>query len=206
MPTRPPSAFEPDLAFPAMDHTPGGAKSCQFSHDLAQAVLDALDAGWPLARILALPDMPSRRTLYDWRLRHPAFEMAWMQIRARQARERRRAFTAREDARRVLQASGLLGAKPGRKSTYTPARGDAFCELLLQGLTLREIAARPGMPAVAMVYRWLRNHPEFRTAYAVALELREELAADQAIAGGYPGRWTGGRPGQLRPHVWLQAD
>lgn len=193
-----------------MDHSVGGRKEDQYSLVLAGAVLERLAAGWTVDAILAVPDMPCRRTLYDWRLRHPEFDVAWAEIRAHQAAARRRRLTAAEDSRAAREAARARHegrpprAKSGRKSTYTPDRAEAFCERLVEGFTLREIAALPGMPAVAMVYRWLRNHPEFRRAYVVALRMREELAADAVLEGRRPDRWTGGRPGQLRPDVWTE--
>jgi hypothetical protein len=199
-----------------MDHATGGWKDCQCSVGAVRSILTHLERGAGVDQILALPNMPSRRTLYDWLQREPEFADAWDEIRREQAAARRAAVAAIEPARRAREAARAAAEgrpprrKCGRKSTYTPARGQALCELIGQGLSLREIARRPGMPGAATVYVWLRNHPEFRTMYVYAVGLRdfilEETRIDVALSVGYAGRATvaqlAKQASDHRPKVW----
>jgi len=67
------------------------------------------------------------------------------------------------------------------------------------GLTCREASARPGMPSPPMVYRWLRNHSEFRALYVGALQFREEMLCDQVLA--LAERATPARVGAIRRRI-----
>lgn len=197
-------------AMPGMDHRIGGRKPCQYTVPMGDLILARLAAGWTVDHLCADRHMPSRRTLYDWLERHPEFEDGWRDIRRLQAAARRHIHTRREDARPPGRG------KPGRRSTYTPERGRAFCDLLIRGLTLRQIARIPGQPAVAMVYRWLRNHPPFRHDYVLAMRLREDVLFDRMLDRGRtaaPDTWPAarhacwalkGRIGALRPDVWTE--
>lgn len=199
-----------DAQPPPMDHSIGGPKPCQYSHAMAWIILARVERGESVQQIAADPRMPSYRTIYDWLEWSPDFAQAWDEMRAEQAAARRKALLAPRPA--------PPGRKRGRKSTYTPKVADAWCELIEAGYTLREAAAVPGMPAVAMVHRWVRNHPEFRRAYEAALHVREmfleeeafefaryanpfELASAKAAV-----RRIEGRIGALRPDVWRWWD
>ena len=222
---RPDMAPHPDDpvggALPGMDHRMGGRKPCQYTASMGDLILARLAGGWTVDRICADPHMPSRRTLYDWMERNPEFEDGWRDVRRLQAAARRHLHVRREDARRVAREAAVEAGRPppgkrGRKSSYTPERGRAFCELVWRGLTLRRIARIPGQPAVAMVYRWLRNHPEFRHDYVLALRLREDALIDRMLDRGRGVTLDGlpaarlacwnlkGRIGRLRPQVWME--
>jgi hypothetical protein len=205
-----------DVELPPMDHAVGGHKTSQYSDAAARVALARAARGETIAAILAVPGMPSRRTLYDWIRDVPRFGEAWRGMRDRQALARQSAVQDAEPLRAIhafldAEARGRQpGLKRGRKSTYTRRVAEAWCELIADGATLREAAARPGMPAVAMIYRWLRNHPEFRDMYKAAAEFRDMVLREEAVdLAGSQGAGARGpvdalraRADALRPDVW----
>jgi hypothetical protein len=176
-----------DQTPPPMDQRIGAFQPCQYSERMARIILARLERGDTVAQIVADRRFPSRRTLYDWLQRHADFGEAWAEVRRDIARSKRRRVAElgegvqRWEAIRARAEGRAPRRKPGRKSTYTPQRGEAYCELIVQGFSTREASARPGMPAPAMVYRWLRNHPDFRELYLAAVEGREDLLADRVL-------------------------
>ena len=185
-----PLDFDPadaDAQAPPMDHRVSAGQSSQYSDAAARIVLARAARGDTIDAILAAPNMPCRRTLYDWIRDVPRFGHAWQAMRGRQALRRQRAVEDAEPMRAVVaaylaDATGWpLRAKAGRKSTYSRAAAEAWCDLIVGGATLGEAAAKPGMPSPPMVYRWLRNHPEFRQMYVHATEARDWVLQDQAI-------------------------
>jgi hypothetical protein len=172
---------------PPMDHAIGGRKPSQYSDAMARIILARIEDGEAVTSIAADPDMPAYKTIYDWRKRHPRFGRAWAEMRADEALRRRRAAAGREANRAAWEKlrAGVEGRAPrrkaGRRSTYTSEVGRAYCALIFQGLTLRQASARPGMPDRPMVYRWLRNHPQFREWYREAMWLRDQEMSDRIM-------------------------
>lgn len=73
--------------------------------------------------------------------------------------------------------------KGGRPPIFTPKLATAFCELLMEGATLREACAGKGMPSVKTVMRWLHDDTGgFRQQYARAREVQAELDVDDQVA------------------------
>jgi GrpB-like predicted nucleotidyltransferase (UPF0157 family) len=171
-PNAPAARLEP----PPMDHSIGGWKWCQYSPQTARIILARIEAGETVRQVAADPAMPSYRTLYDWLDRIPEFADAYNELRRERARARREEIARREQGAR---ADGRR--KAGRKSTWTFERGEAFCDLIFQGLSTRAACARPGMPDPPMVHRWLRNHPEFRARYLTVVQIRDFRLCDQVI-------------------------
>jgi len=136
-------------------------------------------------QVAADPAMPSYRTIYDWIDAEPEFGEAWNEMRRERAAARRQELIRREPAAREAETRRALAEgrqprkKTGRKSTWTLARGEAFCDLIHEGLSTRAASARPGMPDGPMVHRWLRNHPEFRKSYVRAVQHRAFRLADE---------------------------
>ena len=57
----------------------------------------------------------------------------------------------------------------GRPIGYTPEIADRICTLIAEDeLSLRQICAQDGLPAIATVYEWFRKFPEFAEQYARA--------------------------------------
>jgi hypothetical protein len=56
-----------------------------------------------------------------------------------------------------------------------------ICDLIGDGESLRSICAGAGMPDRATVFRWLARHPDFRTWYTIARELRMDELLYEAV-------------------------
>ena len=67
----------------------------------------------------------------------------------------------------AIQAPPLTG----RPSTYTKAKAREICELLSEGVPLREICRKDGMPAWRTVYDWMAKDEELSTSIAHARDL-----------------------------------
>jgi|GEM_PF-5648903 len=187
-----PERVPPHLRPSPMDHTIGGDKPSQYSRGMAGIILARARAGETLKQITADPAMPSHRTLYDWLDQHVGFGAAWSIMRRDQARARRREALLRE-ARRLAAREVEPRRRSGRRTTFTPERGEAFCDLIRQGFSARAAARRPGMPSLNTVYYWLRRHPEFQGGYVEACRARDfriwldlTVLADEANLAGLP--------------------
>lgn len=69
----------------------------------------------------------------------------------------------------------------GRPSEFTPEKGDAICERLVEGESLRSICLSDDMPAASTVCRWLANNEAFRKQYACAREAQADTLADESL-------------------------
>jgi len=69
----------------------------------------------------------------------------------------------------------------GRPSGYTQKIADTICEMMADGMSVREICAMDDMPSKSMVFRWLGQHESFRDRYARACEARSEHMADEIL-------------------------
>ena len=74
------------------------------------------------------------------------------------------------------------GGRPKGSNTYTPEIGEAICERMVDGESLRSICKDTKMPHKATVLRWLKDGTgaeDFCAQYARARELQADtLAAD----------------------------
>ena len=71
----------------------------------------------------------------------------------------------------------------GRRSAFTNELGEAICSAIADGVSLRAVLARPGMPSKSMVMRWLADerYIEFRDQYACAREDLADKLADEIL-------------------------
>jgi terminase small subunit-like protein len=69
----------------------------------------------------------------------------------------------------------------GRPSAWSPELGKAICALIADGLSLRAICERPGMPDRRTVFRWLGSREEFRHQYSIAREFQADLLFDEIL-------------------------
>lgn len=76
---------------------------------------------------------------------------------------------------------GILLAKTGRPTTYTPELADEICALLAEGKSLRSICRSPLMPAASTVFLWLRTHDVFSEQYARAKEESADALAEELL-------------------------
>lgn len=209
-----------ERAPPLMDHAPGWKPSA-FTWEMGRLILARIEDGETVREIAASPGMPSYATIYRWTHVIAEFGRAW-----REVREKRAAGACWLDEQRAVAKAWMrpherrLADKPprdwiaGRKSTYTPERGEAVCDAIANGASLSEVVARPDMPSFKAVYRWLKRFPEFRAAYAQACVWREEMLHEEALAAAMAatpqtaaaarrrGARLEGRAGRIRPRKY----
>jgi hypothetical protein len=65
--------------------------------------------------------------------------------------------------------------------TYSPELADRVCELMVEGVSLREICGMPGMPSRQSIFNWLEKNEEFRQRYAIARLMQVEYWAHEII-------------------------
>src|SRR5215213_8473767 len=70
----------------------------------------------------------------------------------------------------------------GRPSDYSLELTDEICRQLAEGKSMAEICAKPEMPHVSNIYRWLRRHEDFRERYVLARQQQAHTIADRAVA------------------------
>lgn len=68
-----------------------------------------------------------------------------------------------------------------RPSSFTQAKADLICDLLSDGLSLRQICCMEDMPERNTVFRWLEASPAFQRQYARARELQADHYAEEII-------------------------
>lgn len=61
------------------------------------------------------------------------------------------------------------------------ARGMAVAEQVAEGLSLREIAAQPGMPDPSVVRRWAKLYPDVREALRKAADFRDDALGEEIL-------------------------
>ena len=75
--------------------------------------------------------------------------------------------------------------KAPSRTSYTKAKGDAICERLMLGESLRKITRDEEMPHLATVMRWLQSDEEwgvaFRDQYARARAQQAEFMAETLL-------------------------
>ena len=151
---------------PDFDHT-GGWKPSAYRPSIARVILARVEVGETITSIVADPEMPCRATLYRWLKMHEDFAQTYAEVRRVLAVNTLWSRDHDAAARRGWQAKfGKPRGRPrGQKSRYTLCRAWAFCEAVADGLTLAQMAGDPRLPTPKMVYRWLRQRPEFRAMY-----------------------------------------
>ena len=68
--------------------------------------------------------------------------------------------------------------KGGRPSRYSRELGEAICERLIHGESLRAVCRDPAMPSLATICRWLRADPGFREQYSLLTPMLFTLAGE----------------------------
>lgn len=69
----------------------------------------------------------------------------------------------------------------GRPPIYSQELADKVCERIAEGYSMRTVCAPDDMPAISTVFRWFREHPEFREQYARATEERTEAMSEDIL-------------------------
>lgn len=71
--------------------------------------------------------------------------------------------------------------KGGRPAIYSQELADKVCERIAEGKSMRTVCALDDMPGMSTVFRWFREHPEFREQYARATEERTEAMSEDIL-------------------------
>ena len=72
--------------------------------------------------------------------------------------------------------------KPASEVRYNDKIAARVCaEIASRPVSLCEICRDPDMPAICTVFRWLREHPEFREMYVIAKQEQVELLMEQCL-------------------------
>jgi hypothetical protein len=66
----------------------------------------------------------------------------------------------------------------------TPALQGEITGRIVEGASLRSLAAEPGMPAYRTLVSWIAKRPEFARAVAAACEDRDEWYTDHILMAG----------------------
>jgi hypothetical protein len=66
-------------------------------------------------------------------------------------------------------------------STFTQALADEICERVIDGQSLRTIAADPSMPARSSIIKWLSQNEAFAVQYARAREAQADAMDDEIL-------------------------
>lgn len=69
----------------------------------------------------------------------------------------------------------------GRPSTYNPETARIMCEMLAEGVPLREICRQEGFPAWRTVYDWMAKDPALATAIAYARDVGYDAIAEDCL-------------------------
>lgn len=69
----------------------------------------------------------------------------------------------------------------GRPSKYTEALAERICEMIASGSSLRTVAKTEGMPMVATMFSWMRQHPEFLKQYEQAKQEQADALAEDML-------------------------
>ncbi|PCH81190.1 MAG: terminase small subunit protein [Hyphomicrobiales bacterium] len=72
--------------------------------------------------------------------------------------------------------------KTARKTKFTKKLWNQILEYLMDGLTLRQIANRDGIPSKATIMRWIADFPERKVDYDAARELLIDAMEDEILA------------------------
>jgi len=65
---------------------------------------------------------------------------------------------------------------------YDPELALLICERIARlPLSVLKICDAPDMPGVATIFRWVREHPEFREMYVMAKEIQAEVLLEEAL-------------------------
>lgn len=133
--------------------------SVRYGAETAEEILRRTAAGESLAQICRSPGMPLANTVIGWTKSRPE-------------------FAARMHAARV--AAG--GPFRGRRPLWCLETAQAIYDRVCAGEAVTAICAEPGMPSMATLTNWRRQHPEFAEALDEAYEIRAELQFEKGLA------------------------
>lgn len=102
-------------------------------------------------------------------------------------------------------AEEVKARKPtGRPPLYSEELGEAVCDLVAAGKTVKQIGDTPGMPASSILFRWLDKYPAFRDGYLRARELAAHASESNIMD--YMGRLSIGDLDANAARVLINAE
>lgn len=149
-----------------------GVTMYEYSDALAAEICRRVADGESVSSVARDPRMPSVGAVGRWASRHAGFK-AELKAAMKQARLAERT----SDLARALSPRKRPG---GRRSTYTPAMGEAICARLSNGETLTSIGQDPAMPCFGTMLKWVKRHPEFAGMYVEARQDFADYMLDEA--------------------------
>lgn len=81
----------------------------------------------------------------------------------------------------VMDAEAEVKKRTGRPSSYDPAISLKICELLAEGVPLRQICRMEGMPAWRNIYFWMARDPDLSAHIARAREVGYDNIAEECL-------------------------
>jgi len=72
-------------------------------------------------------------------------------------------------------------SKGGRPSSFTQAKADKICNMLIGGKNIRAICKDDELPSCSTVYKWLADNKQFSEQYAYARELQADILFDEIL-------------------------
>lgn len=70
----------------------------------------------------------------------------------------------------------------GRRSIYTPKLANEIIERISNGEPLKAICRDEHMPTWSVVYRWIRENPDFATGMNIARDMGADAIAEEALS------------------------
>lgn len=81
----------------------------------------------------------------------------------------------------IMDAEAEVKKVTGRPSTYDPKIAHQICEMLSEGIPLREICRQEGFPSYRAVYRWMVADDDLSSHIARAREVGYDQMAEECL-------------------------
>lgn len=81
----------------------------------------------------------------------------------------------------IMDAEAEVKKATGRPSTYDPKIAHQICEMLSEGIPLREICRQEGFPSYRAVYRWMVADDDLSSHIARAREVGYDQMAEECL-------------------------
>ncbi len=84
-------------------------------------------------------------------------------------------------AQQPVSAPKNIGAPKGSGSKYTEEIAEQICDLVSNGVNLRQVCRKEVMPSWRTVYNWVVERPDFASRLARAREMGFDALAEEAL-------------------------
>lgn len=169
--------LSPDVPFYQRSHD---GRASAYTPELGAWIAGRIADGVSLTGLCRHPDLPSIKTIYNWRDRHPDFAEMLAKAWARKSQGDRSIEASFREWRRAPNAPGRRRRYAPRTRLYSLRLAEAVCRRIADGETPAQIGADPAMPCRRTIYQWLNDRPEFAELYAEARDRQSEALFDLA--------------------------